>query len=522
MNERERRIRKRLRDDFEHYAAKNLKIRTKSGALAPLILNRAQRYVHEIAERQRRELGYVRIILLKARQQGLSTYIEGRFYWRVTHAKGLRAFILTHEDEATKNLFEMAERFHAHCNPLVKPSTGAANARELHFDKLDSGYKVATAGTKAVGRSGTNQLLHASEAAFWPHAETHKAGVIQTVPREVGTEVWKESTGNGVGGVFYEDWQDAKAGKTDDIAVFIPWYWDPGYRLAVPADFAATKDERDLAKLYGLDAEQLAWRRAKIAEIGPELFCQEYPATDDEAFIYSGRPVFQRTHIHAAMLECFSPAYSADVSLESGALTKRDDGRLRVWDDPEPGAHYVIGADVAEGLEQGDFSCADVLKLPDGEQVAQWHGHIDPDRFGEVLYRLGRHYNRGLIGVERNNHGLTTLTTLKHKGYPFVYAQEDIERRSDGYQTKKAGWLTTRKSKVKIIDQLAAELRDGDHGIVCTDTIHEMGTYVINDDGSTSALPGRVDDRVMARAIAGEMLLSAPRSRRRKPQSEAA
>jgi hypothetical protein len=186
MDEKERAIRQRLKDDFEHYAGKCLKIRTKAGAIVPLELNAAQRYIHQRVEEQRARTGKVRAVVLKGRQQGCSTYIEGRFYWRVSHTKGVRAFILTHEDEATNNLFELANRYHENCPELVKPSTSAANAKELHFDKLDSGYKVGTAGNKAVGRSSTVQLFHGSEVGFWPNAQQHAAGILQAIPDEEG------------------------------------------------------------------------------------------------------------------------------------------------------------------------------------------------------------------------------------------------------------------------------------------------------------------------------------------------
>lgn len=126
LTTREKRIRLKLRDDFAYYAAKCLKIRSKSGAIEPLILNRAQQHVHERLESQKAASGKVRALILKGRQQGCSTYVEGRYYHRVSHGRGLRAFILTHEDAATQNLFEMVTRYHEHCHPLVKPSTGSA------------------------------------------------------------------------------------------------------------------------------------------------------------------------------------------------------------------------------------------------------------------------------------------------------------------------------------------------------------------------------------------------------------
>src|SRR5262245_10767147 len=133
-------IRQRLKDDFEHYASKCLKIRTKAGAMQPFALNRATQFLNQRIEAQRKRYGQVCAIILKGRQQGCSTYVEGRFYWKVTHRRGVRAFILTHEQDASDNLFEMAERYHEHCPAIVRPNTGAANAKELHFDLLDSGY----------------------------------------------------------------------------------------------------------------------------------------------------------------------------------------------------------------------------------------------------------------------------------------------------------------------------------------------------------------------------------------------
>jgi hypothetical protein len=289
MDSREREIRQRLKDDFEHYAAKCLKIRTKAGKVVPLELNEAQQYIHAKVEEQRALTGKVRAIVLKGRQQGCSTYIEGRFYWRVSHSKGVRAFILTHEEDATNNLFELAERYHENCPALVKPSTSAANAKELHFDRLDSGYKVGTAGNKAVGRSSTVQLFHGSEVAFWPNAQQHAAGILQAIPDEEGTEVFKESTANGVGNYFHKEWQDAEAGLSDYIAIFVPWFWTKEYRKELPAEFTLDHEEEAYQEAHGLDLEQMAWRRSKIVELkDATLFKQEYPATAAEAFQVSG------------------------------------------------------------------------------------------------------------------------------------------------------------------------------------------------------------------------------------------
>jgi hypothetical protein len=302
LSERERKIRQRLKSDFEHYAAKCLKIRTKAGAIEPFILNRGQRYLHERLEEQRRQTGKVRALVLKGRQIGISTYIGGRFYWRTTHGKGLRAFILTHLDVASENLFGMAKTFHDNCPDIVRPATGKANAKELSFSKLASGYKVATAGSAEVGRSETLQLFHGSEVAFWANAEKHSAGVEQAIANADGTEDIRESTANGIGNAFYKAWKAAERGESEYIAVFIPWYWHEEYATEPPPGWVAPMAWSEYAALYGLTPAQTYWawnkNRSMAVQAGGTAeepcwsFRQEYPANAEEAFQSSSEQSF--------------------------------------------------------------------------------------------------------------------------------------------------------------------------------------------------------------------------------------
>lgn len=286
------------RQNLQVHAQECLQIKAKSGQQIPLNFNKAQLYVHQRLEEQRARTGRVRALILKARQQGFSTYIGARFYSRASLMKGTNVYILTHEQAATDNLFAMVARYHEN-NP-IRPSTGAANAKELLFSKLDSGYAVGTAGQKAVGRSKTIHLLHGSEAAFWPNAKDHFAGVVQAVPDLPGTEIILESTANGVGGEFHEKWQLAEEGRGDYIAIFVPWFWSDEYRRPVPDDFRISYEKTDdqqyseaeYKAAYGLTDSQMVWRRAKIAELGEILFMQEYPATAQEAFQVTGHDSF--------------------------------------------------------------------------------------------------------------------------------------------------------------------------------------------------------------------------------------
>jgi hypothetical protein len=340
LEERKRELRIKYKDNYGVYSHACLHIRTKAGNILPFRFNSAQKYIHEKVEEQRAKTGMVRAIVLKGRQQGCSTYIQGRFYWRTSFAKGLKAFILTHESEATDNLFEMTQRYHDNCHEWFKPVTGAASAHELVFAELDSGYKVGTAGNKSVGRSATIQLFHGSEVAYWPNAEGHAAGILQAVPEVAGTEVWLESTANGVGDFFHKQWQMATRGESSLIPIFIPWFWQTEYQKEVDDNFLPSPEERELAKRFGLSNEQLAWRRGKIVELGGgdmglQRFKSEYPCTAEEAFEESdAKKLIPSKIIRAAVgrqvkpLKQWKPLWGLDIGGEKDtgdrtALCKR-------------------------------------------------------------------------------------------------------------------------------------------------------------------------------------------------------
>ena len=290
----EKEIRRKLKYDFEHYALKCLFIRNKLGVVEPFTMNKAQKYVHGRLENQKQQTGMVRALILKGRQQGMSTYVGGRFYHRTTHSFGLRTFILTHEQSATDNLFAMTKRYHDNCPPLMQPSTSASSSKELVFGGLDSDYKIGTAGSRGVGRSSTIQLFHGSEVAFWPNADTHAVGVMQAISDSEGTEIILESTANGLGNYFHEQWKKAEAGLSDYQAIFVPWFWQNEYRKELKEGFTLTDEEEELKRQYKIDDDQLYWRRNKIVELstggvtGEDQFKQEYPMNAAEAFRMSG------------------------------------------------------------------------------------------------------------------------------------------------------------------------------------------------------------------------------------------
>lgn len=301
---------RRLRNDLLVYSPENLKIKDKDGKIVPLRYNRGQLYLHERAEAQLARTGRVRMIVGKGRQTGGSTYIGSRFYQKTTMNRGVETYILTHEGDATKHLFDMVDRFHEHSQ--LRPHTAYDNAKELTFDRLDSGYAVGTAGSKAVGRSRTIRLLHGSEVAFWMNAQDHFAGVVQTVPDSAGTEIWLESTGNGTGGEYYSRVQQAIRGEGDYEFAFVPTHWSPEYARPIPDGWTATDDERKYQAQFNTSWEHIVWRRAKLAELRDvELYRQEYPMTVEDMFQNPGHDSFIKAgdvqRARAADLEGYGP-----------------------------------------------------------------------------------------------------------------------------------------------------------------------------------------------------------------------
>ncbi len=278
--------------DFTKFATAFLLVKTKSGKTAPFSLNQAQMYAHERLEAQLKETGRVRALVLKGRQLGMSTMIQGRFFHKIITSKGKKAFILTHEAEATKNLFEMTKRFYDNLPEGLCPKPDKSSVKELRFSQFDSGYSVGTAGNKSTGRSQTIQLFHGSEVAFWENTDEHSTGVLQAISNEPETEIILESTANGIGNYFHTMWQNAVRGKNEFQAIFVPWFWLKDYTKSTPG-FKLYEEERELLDQYardGLTIQHLEWRRTKVnehpgdEESALDLFKQEYPMTADEAF----------------------------------------------------------------------------------------------------------------------------------------------------------------------------------------------------------------------------------------------
>lgn len=501
-------VRQRLKDDFDYYAKHALKIRTKKSEIKPLILNPAQRLLKEAVDEELANRGRVRIVILKARQQGLSTMVGGYLYYKVSQSSARKAMVITHHADSTRALFDMTKRYHDKCPEILKPHTKYSSRRELSFDLLDSAYTVATAGGDQAGRGETITDLHASELAFWPKGQAAELwnGLIQAVPETEDTNVFVESTANGVSGVFYNLWKGAVEGTNGFRPVFIPWFLDPDYRDdTVPDDFQRTPDEEDLAVKYSLDNAQLYWRRQQIGRTSAELFKQEYPSTPDEAFLTTGRPIFNPEQLTALMDEAKQHKLHATLALEGAEeigfeWRENPRGELKCYYPHDPAETYYIGADVALGVRGGDWSVAVVMDSKK-RVVAKYRAHVHPDYYAHILYHLGELYNNAKLIVESNNHGILTCTRLgKDLAYPNFYVEEQHDKLTDKF-TEKLGFSSTVKTKPLIIDQLRAAMRENE--IECRDqeVLREMLTYVVTEEGKMEAEDGCHDDCVMAMAL---------------------
>lgn len=492
-------VRKRLLNDFSYYAAHSLYIRTKAQKVELFHPNEAQRRLIEVIERQLDSRGYVRIIILKGRQMGLSTVVAGWLYWWVSQRAAQKALVVAHKADASQTLFDMTRRFHKMVPDILRPSTEYASGKRLAFDKLDSSYTVVTAGGDAIGRSETITAAHISELAFWPpnSAQESFSGLMDTIPPGPGTAVFIESTANGVSGLFYDQWQKAIKGESDFEPIFLPWFIEPSYTAPVPEMFSMTPKEIALAEKFGLTPGQLMFRRLRIAEKGEDLFKQEYPCDAQEAFLTSGRPVFNVERVQTMLSAAPKPL--ARLGYEGSKWVPDAHGELLCYLKHDPAETYFVGADVGAGVNK-DFSVAQVF-TSNREQAAILRGQFDPDYFGTLLAALGRFYNDAWIICERNNHGILTNRVLaRDEEYPNVFRETIYDKITDT-ETQQVGFFTSEKSKPLIIDKLRANVRLGEIKIYDETTLEEMRSFIVAPTGRMAGEKGTHDDCVMALAM---------------------
>ncbi len=454
----------------DYFIETYLKIRTKTTSQTDFRMNRAQQEYSHSCDKQN--------VVLKARQVGITTYIAARFFVQTITQRGTMSMQVTQDRESAEDIFRIVRRFWQNLPDYLRKGplrTSHRNARQLVFPNLDSEYCLASAAENA-GRGRTIQNLHCSEVSRWGREGDEALASLRAAVTP-GGDIVLESTPNGAGGLFYEEWQ--RADDTGYKRHFFPWWFDSSYAIEPGTNFPPfTEEEVALVAMHGLKIEQIAWRRKQWASLRG-LAVQEFAEDPVSCFLASG--------------ECFFDLESVEQARQnsSGPLETRDNARLVIWLPPQATRAYVIGADPAGGGIEGDYSCGEVIDRESGMQCAELHGHWPPREFARKLAELGLEYNTALLAVESNNHGSGVLAGLRTLKYPRVF-----------HGKKQDGWLTSVASRPRMIENLASALIAEPELFRDSGFLKECRTFVRYPNGRPAAAAGTHDDCVIALAIA--------------------
>lgn len=307
-----------------------------SGELIPFVMNRAQRKFHEIVMNDIEAGRPVRIIALKARQHGISTYIQMLFSWiQKVKKKRWNSVVCAHFNDAAKNIRSMYTRSMETMMPI-----GGVRYTISNFDQTLNIKEIKERGCRiTIGsaekpdsvRSQNPKLAHFSEVAFYPDTDRKKtsallSSIIGTMKLVPWTVVVYESTANGLGDFFETEYSKAKRGESAYTPVFLPWFYNPNYSEPIVNDYfgfngkkqkgtieqfaqSLNEYERGLFNNYEeVTLEKINWYRAKASEMSSvSEMRQEFPSDDIEAFQDSGKPVFRSEDIEALRSGCREP-----------------------------------------------------------------------------------------------------------------------------------------------------------------------------------------------------------------------
>lgn len=446
---------------FHVYAGRYLRILTKRGRIAPLVLNRVQRHFLDHATR--------RDLVLKARQVGVSTAIQGRFYQIATTQTAVTA-TLSHEDDSTQRLRRMADRFHQMMPRELRPARKYANSSVTTYPDTHSEANIATAANVNTGRAGSHTHIHCSEVAFYRDAGSIMAGMLQA-----GDPDWivMESTPNGAQGYFYDMCMEALEGEGQWRLHFYPWWWEPAYTLPTARGESLALDPEEEALRARLAREgvdltdgQVLWRRAKRVEL-KHLFPQEYPEDPVECFLTSGSGFFG-----------VLPTHALEAPLDPA---------------PDPQHAYVAGLDFGQS---NDYTALSVVDVTAGVEVARLRMRRMPwaemrRRVVDVCHRFG--VTR--LDPELNSMGGTNIEELRRE-----LAERHVE-------TDVVPFNTDAWSKARVMGALHEALHSGalrlQHDVVWD---RELRAFTSKQTATghwrLEGADGEHDDTVIARALA--------------------
>ena len=535
---------------FSYYAPRLLKIKTEGDpknhippSILPFRFKPAQIKLDSIIEAELRRCGRAWLNILKARREGMSTYVEGRIFHHVVTNKNAGAFIVAHDSQGLNRIFNMSKLFYDELPKQFKPLTRYVSKNELTFENpndrsraFDSGLRssieVFSANRgRAAARSGGFVAAHFSEVGLYQNA----GELMTAVEAALENSVYRinESTAYGRGNFFHQLWLEGKKKRSNFRNVFLSYLEDPTYKLEFRSPrerkiFQANLDEEERMHIqkYGASLEQLLWRRDKLSNFAadPDMepldkFHQEYPVDDVEAFVSSGNPYFSRSRLREYENKVIDPIFQGKIDDKLG-LIKDDYGELKIWEMPIAGCEYVLGVDVGEGNarsdqgenieyleadDYGDQSVIEILKVPQPgkpiEQIAEFVAYCDPVILARQLMLLGNFYNEGMLSIEINNQGLTTLSEVKGD-YWNIYRWQYLDH-AGKYTSNKLGWVTNVSTRPHMCNYTSAAVNADMLVIRSKDLVDEMMSFIKRGVGYGGEADNNCyDDRVMAFMIA--------------------
>lgn len=451
--------------------------------------------------------------ILKAGQIGFSTMILAILTVKFLLVPNSWSVSLSYEKKATHRLFEKVEFWLKPENmaPWLRPFLKLEYDRtgDLKNEIMNSKIYVGTAGSRAFGRGDTIHYAHLSETSRWLDAGRIATGIVRAVPLpDSGIDTWiiGETTANGVGTYHHKEWVDAIEGRSAFKPYFALWLRHNEYQIAGPPIEKYTQDEQEILKIHpGLVTDaKLRWRREMIKNLKSEdgrskedMFRQEFPITWQEAFLFSGTPVFDKRAMRDMLAGAKDPVARGElVGLNNTpTFVPNDEGVLKVWEKPKPGGQYVIFGDVGENH---DRCVAVVLDKVTAQVVAKFKEVTNARRFGKEMQKLGYWYNTAMLAPEVNNMGQSTMDQIIEDSYPEVYFRKRLDKVTKE-ESDVPGWRTTEQTKGLMVGHLQNLVAEGLE-IPDEDIISEMMSFVRTKTGGMEAVQGAYDDCVIATA----------------------
>ena len=506
---------------------RNLKIIDKAGNLLPLNPNIGQLMLAKMMVKQRQAGFPVRIVLLKPRQVGWSTWSEAEGFYFINTYPNRTALVVSADLDSTNLVFNMTKLYQDQMPAELKLPTDASSRKEIVFSSPHrSRFITQTAGKDVLGRGGTVHFFHASEVAFWPKAKHGLAAVMQMVPHTPDSTVILESTANGVGGVFYDIFQKAvdRTRASDSlegyIPVFFPWYKFPEYVTLPPRSFKVEDEEHETKEEFDLTDPQIYWRRLKIQELGGDvsLFRQEYPATHIEAFQTTGNPVFTGKMIHFQK-GCLKDFETVIFSGERIEHVNRSFNCWKIVSGVVEGRQYCMGIDTMESRLSDvqdpksllDCDGAVILDRATGKVAAAWQGRGDQNMLAKQCLWAATHYNDAWVAPEIPA-AMVLLNYFKEAGYNNIYNRQIHDERITTDESENLGWRTDLITRKWLVDDLIVAFSKQSIQVCLRSIVDEMETFIRDKNGKPVHRPGKHDDLLFALMIALQVHQGCPLS----------